>query len=90
MKEYIFNDPMTGNADTLTRICKRWRIWNNIPLSRIAEELDYTIDNIAKFEQGKNNNMTILLWYILHGFDITKITLVDKKEGDCDELATNS
>ena len=72
MKSYLFTDPVTGSQVNIGNLCKRWRIMSNYKISDIADELYYTEDNIRKFEQGLNNNMTILLWYINHGFDVTR------------------
>lgn len=72
MKDYRFIDPVTGEHVEISFFCKRWRIMNNIKISDIAEELDCSEDNIYKFEQGNNNNMSILLCYAKRGFDITK------------------
>lgn len=35
----------------------------------VANELGYSLENISKFENGKNNNLKIYLWYIEKGFD---------------------
>ena len=78
MKAYVFNDPLTDRELSVGELCKRWRITNNFALSEVAEELDYSVDNIVKFEQGKNNNMMILLWYLLHGFNLNKISIYAK------------
>lgn len=72
MKEYKFIDPVSGRDVNIGYLCKRWRIGNNYQLSQVAADTDYTQDNIIKFEQGKNNNMNILLWYIEHGFEVRK------------------
>lgn len=70
MKECNYIDPVSGRSVNVGNLCKRWRILNNIPVSAIAMDLDYSIQNIRKFESGENNNMTILLWYIEHGFKV--------------------
>lgn len=33
----------------------------------VAQDLGYSVENIASFEQGRNDNLLILLWYIKHG-----------------------
>lgn len=35
--------------------------------SDVAEEVGYSKENISAFETGRNNNATILLWYVEHG-----------------------
>ena len=78
MQEYKFIDPVSNQPVTVGNLCKRWRILNNYKISEVAETTGYSEFNIIKFEQGQNNNMMILLWYIEHGFDISRY----KKEGD--------
>jgi transcriptional regulator with XRE-family HTH domain len=35
----------------------------------VSEDTGYAIETISSFENGRNNNATILLWYVLHGLD---------------------
>lgn len=70
MNNNNYIDPVSGRSVHIGNLCKRWRILNNIPVSAVAMDLDYSIQNINKFERGENNNMTILLWYISHGFKV--------------------
>lgn len=46
-----------------------WRREHGIKQLDIAIELDTTFSNISAFERGTNDSATILLWYLLHGFD---------------------
>lgn len=36
----------------------------------VAKDLGYSVENISAFENGRNNNMRILIWYILHGMQM--------------------
>ena len=36
----------------------------------VAKELGYSRTNISMFENGKNYNMTILLWYLKRGLEL--------------------
>lgn len=72
MKTYKFIDPVSNQTTPIGELCKRWRIMNNYRLSDVASDLEYSEDNVRKFEQGANNNLMMLLWYIRHGFDITR------------------
>lgn len=36
----------------------------------VAKELGYSVENISAFENSRNDNMRILMWYILHGMEI--------------------
>lgn len=35
----------------------------------VANELGYSLENISKFENGKNNNLKIYLWYVEKGYN---------------------
>ena len=76
MKTYKFIDPVSNQSTPIGELCKRWRIMNNYRLSDVASDLEYSEDNVKKFEQGTNNNMNMLLWYIRHGFDITRFEAI--------------
>lgn len=51
------------------RVAGEWRREHEITQLDIANELGTTFTNISSFEHGKNDSATILLWYVLHGFD---------------------
>lgn len=87
MKEYLFKDNVTSRYEKISYYCKRWRIVNNITLQDVADETGYSKDNIIKFEQGKNNNATILLFYLLKGLKIDNIVM---NGGVKNEVATDS
>ena len=36
----------------------------------VAKELGYSVENISAFENSRNDNLRILMWYILHGMEI--------------------
>lgn len=36
----------------------------------VARDLGYEQSTISRFEQGKNDNARILMWYVIHGFDL--------------------
>ena len=50
--------------------CKDFRLSLGILQSQVAEDTGYSIENVSKFENGNNNNMKILLWYLQHGLRI--------------------
>ena len=50
--------------------------------SEVANELGYTRTNISEFENGRNRNFGIFLWYIGKGLplaDVERIVLNDQK-----------
>ena len=50
-------------------LCKRFRQQNGYSVKQVADDTLYSIYNVYAFEQNRNNNGDILLWYVLHGFD---------------------
>lgn len=50
-------------------ICAKYRKEHGYRLRDIADDLGFTIGNISAFEHGRNDNGTILLWYVYHGLD---------------------
>lgn len=49
------------------RKCKQFRKSQGITQLVVSRETNYSIENISKFETGKNDNMRILLWYMSIG-----------------------
>ena len=64
---------MTINLKQLGEICKESRIEKGYLQSDIANQMHYSIENISAFENGKNNNAQLLLWYIRNGLDLEKL-----------------
>ena len=52
---------------TIGQKCANFRRLIGISQQQVADELGYTRTNISMFENGKNYNMTILLWYLKRG-----------------------
>ena len=46
-----------------------WRRKNGVKQIEVAFEVGTSLTNISAFERGMNDSATILLWYVLHGFD---------------------
>lgn len=57
----------------LGKICKKYRKKINKTLSDVAFDTGYSIANISKFENNKNYNYLILLWYVENGLDLLEI-----------------
>lgn len=53
--------------------CKLWRINHGFFQIDVANDTNYSIENVSSFENGRNDNYRILLWYILHGMTINEI-----------------
>ena len=52
---------------TIGKLCAEFRRSLHITQKTVAEELTYSVENISAFENGRNANMYILLWYIRKG-----------------------
>lgn len=50
--------------------CANFRRLIGVSQQQVADELGYTRTNISMFENGKNYNMTILLWYLKRGLEL--------------------
>lgn len=55
---------------TIANACGEWRRQNGIRQSRIASDLDVSCVCISNYECGKNNNASIFMWYVRHGFTL--------------------
>lgn len=55
---------------TIGRKCANFRRSIGYTQQQVANELGYTKSNISMFENGKNYNMTILLWYLKRGLEL--------------------
>ena len=58
------------NSLTIGQKCANFRRLIGISQQQVADELGYTRTNISMFENGKNYNMTILLWYLKRGLKL--------------------
>ena len=50
--------------------CANFRRLIGYSQQQVANELGYTRTNISMFENGKNYNMNILLWYLKRGLEL--------------------
>ena len=49
------------------RTCKEYRESINLYQYDVAKDVGCSKENVSAFERGKNNNASILLWYIAKG-----------------------
>ena len=57
---------------TIGQKCANFRRLIGISQQQVADDLGYTRTNISMFENGKNYNMTILLWYLKRGLELSQ------------------
>lgn len=55
---------------TIGRKCANFRRSIGYTQQQVANELGFTRSNISMFENGKNYNMIILLWYLKRGLEL--------------------
>ena len=82
LKSYDIFDVSTLHPVNIGELCKRWRIVSGLTVTEIAKYMECSPDNIYKFEQGKNNNLDLLLCYMAHGFTFDAGRLLLKKGDD--------
>ena len=58
---------MKYNNKYIGNICRAFRNYCGYFQSEVAEELCCSRENISSFENGRNNNAIILMWYVEHG-----------------------
>lgn len=51
------------------KLCARCRRNRGKTQVQVAMEVDYSPENISAFENGRTNNMFLLLWYMKHFFN---------------------
>ena len=51
------------------RRCKQFRVEHGFYQFDVAAETGYSVENISSFENGRNDNARILLWYFAHGMN---------------------
>ena len=63
--------------------CKRFRQLLQYRQIDVARDTGYSLENISGFENGRNDNGLIMLWYIAHGMSVGMILndTVDKALG---------
>ena len=77
MNEYI----ITEITDGIIKLCKEYRM-NVLGMTQadVANELGYTRTNISEFENGRNRNFAIFLWYIGKGLPLSDVERIVKNE----------
>ena len=78
MNEYTI---ITEISDGIIKLCKEYRM-NVLGMTQadVANELGYTRTNISEFENGRNRNFAIFLWYIGKGLPLSDVERIVKNE----------
>lgn len=53
--------------------CKEFRISAGMLQIDVANETGYSLENISAFENGRNDNSRILLWYLAYGMNVNEL-----------------
>lgn len=67
------------NLKEIGKLCANYRRSLNVTQQQVADFLGYSAENISSFENGRNDNFEILLWYIYKGIDINLLINVIKE-----------
>lgn len=54
----------------VAKACKVFRMEQGYTQSEVAEEIGYSVGNVSAFEQGRNDSISIFMWYLDRGFTI--------------------
>lgn len=52
--------------------CRTFRQSIGLKQEVVAKETGYSVETVSGFENGRNNNASILLWYIAHGMEFER------------------
>lgn len=53
--------------------CQNFRLRNHYTQVGASKEIGCSVENVSGFENGRNDNMLILLWYVSKGMTIQEI-----------------
>lgn len=57
-----------GVKEHIGRCCRDYRVHHlSATQEDVAKECGYSRENVSRFENGKNDNNVIFLWYVKHG-----------------------
>ena len=61
------------NLKYIGQKCQIYRQSMGYRQCEVARDTGYSIENISAFENGRNDNLIIFLWYLDKGFSIDKL-----------------
>ena len=59
--------------DKVSINCQDFRIAQGVTQGDVAREVQCSIENVSAFENSRNDNYIILLWYLNHGMSISEL-----------------
>lgn len=64
---------MAISLTEIGRRCQEYRVERGYYQYDIAADTGYSVENISAFENGRNDNARILLWYFEHGMEYKQV-----------------
>lgn len=58
---------------TIGNNCREWRLKKGYLQADVARDTKYSIENVSAFENGRNDNYRIFVWYLLKGIPLKKL-----------------
>ena len=58
------------NVKDIGNACRCFRVSIGKTQLQVAFETGYSVENISSFENGRNDNCRLLLWYFFHGMTV--------------------
>ena len=62
------------------KLCQNFRVSIQETQLTMSLDVNYSVESISSFENGRNNNMVLLLWYLSNGLDIDDLCNLLKGE----------
>lgn len=62
---------MHGILFKIGQQCQKYREYLGVTQKEVADEIDYSVEAISAFENGRTNNLIIFMWYYDNGFDFS-------------------
>lgn len=71
-----------NNMVVIGGVCKAFRMSLGVKQIEVAYELGYSLENISSFENGRNDNYRIFMWYLSKGLTYEKLIRLSEEWGE--------
>ena len=58
---------------TIGNNCREWRLKKGYRQIDVARDTKYSIENVSAFENGRNDNYRIFVWYLKKGIPLKDV-----------------
>lgn len=62
------------------KYCKEYRQRLELKQVDVSKATGYSLENVAAFEQGRNDNVRIFMWYVNKGLDLDRLCYILREE----------